>query len=880
MKKLSRKIVMAVCVLLCTGVIFRYGYTHFFNKDKNQSMEKSSSESLFYEKAKEQGIAHREAEQYWERLLADNIFQDGTMELTGLVIEDMDGNGQTDLLVMILSQEEKAFYGSGCVWLYMNEDEPYCFDEEDCSYYGYFDSFAEDIDNDGNVEIVLSAQGSGCGATGDFYKVIFKYRNHNIEIMELPSDLAEDYDKGIDVLVYQEPEANRYSAYCPYFKEMIYFNAENVFEPDEEAEWVGGNVRGFYDLRPVIYEGKNALQAAEYLNGEGGNVQNVAVARFIILWDENGKGYVDKWWIEENKNQYANNKGSRIVYENGYCYYASQLDNYYLYRAKEDGSDAVCLAKVHPGSIYVDGDSIYFVNLSDNKAIYRIGTDGSYMEKLCGSSDNNMQVSAEYIYFCDVYDSDADVRGLVSEFEKEDMGAFRNNFLYRMKKDGSEKELLMTEVDGYALASESGNDIMYDGNIYCGKYHWNEEKQQEETLVMRYDLDGKNEEKICCFDFYGDIMISGCRIYCYAIYGENAGKIKCYKTENKGMASLSGGRMKDYCMYKGELYGIKEKVNDENRQIEVYKLEDGKARWEKIYQNNTICTASNSYNRSGFLSDIYATEKGIFLRQFVSSEEGVKWFLLGEGEKTKKWEDEEQIPITRHASMMENTGDWISIKRGFESTAGYKEYLKEDITYEKYYEKDENGEEQNPYTIRLPQFNEKIEGYQEINAYFQNVYQEALVHQEEFFAMLDAEKEKGEYSTWYEGMYYDYVYIGEEYVTVAKYRYGYWGGTRSWNTEEPVTFDRKTGKIVTLGDIYGTSLEEAVSKVTASIYKYKESVGEGESFFLKYGDILTEKYNPEQFFIFSDGIGIYYERYAIDCGAAGDFLFIVPFPEE
>lgn len=86
--------------------------------------------------------------------------------------------------------------------------------------------------------------------------MIFKYRNHNIEIMELPSDLAEDYDKGIDVLVYQEPEANRYSAYCPYFKEMIYFNAENVFEPDEEAEWVGGNVRGFYDLRPVIYEGK------------------------------------------------------------------------------------------------------------------------------------------------------------------------------------------------------------------------------------------------------------------------------------------------------------------------------------------------------------------------------------------------------------------------------------------------------------------------------------------------------------------------------------------------------------------------------------------------------------------------------------------------
>lgn len=96
-----------------------------------------------------------------------------------------------------------------------------------------------------------------------------------------------------------------------------------------------------------------------------------------------------------------------------------------------------------------------------------------------------------------------------------------------------------------------------------------------------------------------------------------------------------------------------------------------------------------------------------------------------------------------------------------------------------------------------------------------------------------------------------------------------------------MTFERKTGKIVLLEAFFGTSKEEAVTKVTASVYKYLECVGgwndSGEKFFFRDEDVLTERFKPEQFFLFPDGIGIYYEIYAIDCGAAGDFLFIVPF---
>lgn len=263
--------------------------------------ETYNNEEIFYKHAEEQGIDCSETDKYWDMLLADNLFKDDTMLLTGLVIDDMDDNGANDLLVMIRKREDWAFYGTGCVWFYMNDDKPCCFDSEDCPYYGHFEFFAEDIDNDSNVELVLSAHGTGCGAVGDTYKVIFKYKDHGIEQMELPSDLEIDYDQGINISVMQEAEKNRYSAYCSYFDEEILFESENIFEPSS-SRCVGGNVRGFYDLSPVKYQGKNALQASEYLSGEGGNVHNVATAKFIILWDENGQSYIDRWWIETDEN--------------------------------------------------------------------------------------------------------------------------------------------------------------------------------------------------------------------------------------------------------------------------------------------------------------------------------------------------------------------------------------------------------------------------------------------------------------------------------------------------------------------------------------------------------------------------------------------------
>ena len=72
--------------------------------------------------------------------------------------------------------------------------------------------------------------------------------------------------------------------------------------------------------------------------------------------------------------------------------------------------------------------------------------------------------------------------------------------------------------------------------------------------------------------------------------------------------------------------------------------------------------------------------------------------------------------------------------------------------------------------------------------------------------------------------------------------------------------------------------QEASARLTASAYKWLE--GKGNSwFFLREENKLAKEFDPEKFFLFPEGIGIYYEQGAIDCEAAGDYLFVVPWEE-
>lgn len=572
--------------------------------------------------------------------------------------------------------------------------------------------------------------------------------------------------------------------------------------------------------------------------------------------------------FEKNGNTWANKGGVRICYEDGYYYYASQVDHYFLYRAREDGSDFRCLAKVHPGNICVQDGKLYFVNQSDGYGIYRMNTDGADTEKLC-EKGQNLQLCGEYLYFCSTYEAEYDRRGMVTEETSE----FDDDFLYRMRRDGTERELIAIPYGGGYVLNDQNPEAQDSGTIYYTK------RTDNSFAVCRTDLDGQNEEELRRGDSWGAILAYGGSIY----YGENYYRdsewISRLNLQNGETAVCQMPPYQDCCIHNGYLYTLQEETQEDGRKVSIWRMDLDGENCELIYENVFRC----KYPEGGSVSDLYAAGEGVFFRQYVSEREGCRWFRLTEDEENEAWtaeiwEDWEGMAATRPAQEITGDAEVNTVMYFLESTEKYETCLAEDLESEEYYRTDQNGEKCNPYRIRLPQFNSKIAGYEKINRYFQNAFQEAEQKKEAFYKMLGEASDPDYTIAWYEGTDYGDIYIGEKYITVERYESGYRGGGRGWRWERPVTFDRENGEAVSLEQILGVRQQEAVARLTASVYKYMEGIGRG-MFFLKTEDMLTENYDPEQFFLFPEGVGIYYERYAIDSGAAGDYVFVIPWEE-
>lgn len=295
MKRGKRGIILPGIVICCLILLTACGSDHT-----------EENEERFYEAADSLGVSEEDAADYLQRLLSDHVFQNGEMELTGLLVNDIDGNGQKDMMVRVNNAGEEVTYGAGCIYFYMNEEEAYCWYDETLPYFGPWNIIYADLDNDGNVEIAFEMQGMGCGAAGDWYPVVLKYRNGVMEKMELPTDRKPEDCLGVVIEITQEPFEDTYSAYCAYLDETIQFSAPNIknnehFKVPEAATLVGGSVRGFYNLRCIEYEGGNALQVSQYLCGEGGTMHFIGTTEFIITWDENENSHIAKWWIEPDR---------------------------------------------------------------------------------------------------------------------------------------------------------------------------------------------------------------------------------------------------------------------------------------------------------------------------------------------------------------------------------------------------------------------------------------------------------------------------------------------------------------------------------------------------------------------------------------------------
>ena len=258
----------------------------------------------FYRIAEEDyGLSHEEAQRWFDIVTEDGIFDGGVREISDLIFDDIDCNGDIDMVIMVQETGMKYMYGTGALYFYMNAEEPYCFMDEEFPFFFPIDICYADLNGDGNVEIAFATYGTGVGMVGDWYRTILSYTGSTMERFEIPSDLDENYEEGINVDVIMEPEPDTYTAYCSYLDESITFQASNMYEGDEQQQYlaqtpvkVGENYRGYFDLQIVTWEERNALQVNEYLFGEGRN--HVGWAYFILVWDEQGNGSVADWWVE------------------------------------------------------------------------------------------------------------------------------------------------------------------------------------------------------------------------------------------------------------------------------------------------------------------------------------------------------------------------------------------------------------------------------------------------------------------------------------------------------------------------------------------------------------------------------------------------------
>lgn len=218
-----------------------------------------------------------------------------------------------------------------------------------------------------------------------------------------------------------------------------------------------------------------------------------------------------------------------------------------------------------------------------------------------------------------------------------------------------------------------------------------------------------------------------------------------------------------------------------------------------------------------------------------------------------------------------DAGELRSVLGQLPSTEGYEGYLEEDLVYHDNYKDPETGAEcWSFFDICLPSFAENMPCYRELNHYFEELYARLLPQKDVFYELLGEEDNHN----YYEQYFYSGMSISGQYLTVYIQQVGYYGGIRDAITASPVTFDLTDGRVVTLPEILGCTGEQVRELVADYVYGYFLSQD------YEYAQRDTYLcYDLWDFYMLEQGLGVYYPRYAIDCGAAGDFLFVIPYDD-
>lgn len=558
----------------------------------------------------------------------------------------------------------------------------------------------------------------------------------------------------------------------------------------------------------------------------------------------------DEFYVQGLQNLH---QGNSIVYADGYYYFRSQTQNYSLCRTKGTGMPVEVVADQIPGSICVRKDQVYFINVSDSRTLYRVGTDGSGLEKLSDFSMQELIVLEDKIYFRSVYDREYDPFYQLLEEDAED-----DRYLYSMNLDGTGCELLLPRVC---------IEFMTDGEwLYYLLY-----EEGKGFILYKNSPDGQQEEQVLQKeDWIWDVLP-----YRGALYWVEGEQDQLVRLNAQGEEEVLASDVRRFTIARGQAYVMNEEkirridLASGKESLFVKKGEilrsDGQVR-EDIYP-----WYAGNYNRG-----IFVVNGQVFARYFESEEKGVLWHIL-EGEKFVVFEDME--PLAPEELVLDSSFLYeLNFYYPGRTDEHAEQYLEVDneIQYEESFGTREDGVTYGDFSVTLPRFNSQLPSCEQLNDQMEELFKLAKEDKDSFFQEM-SELEQDQCHMWYRRHGYDHLYIGEDYISMHYFRKGYEGGMRDWKTSLPLIFDRETGLMLHMDDLF--TVEESVYKkrLTGAIYKYCEMKGMdywNEAFD---NNVLVKNLGDLRCYLTPDGMVLCYERYEIQAGCAGSPTFEIPY---
>lgn len=481
-----------------------------------------------------------------------------------------------------------------------------------------------------------------------------------------------------------------------------------------------------------------------------------------------GKAHIEKSKRTSGYAQICQTDYTRMNYSDGYYYYQSSADHFYLYKSDEDGKEKKCLVEQVPKEIYIKDDWVYFTNVSDKQTLYRIHTDGGEMEQVLNEQIDRFIFIGDKIYY-----------------------------------------LLQEEGNLYSWQEGAESKLIYQGDCRWlgtdGKIPYisvcETDGEEQNYFVVSVNENGDVRLKT---DGFKMIPKEG---YLYDIDDRRIIKISVETGEVTELAEIPDRTeyetVIDFALWKGDIYVLSYQLE---KSYVIYQYKTSENKLEILY----VQTYDDyDFHGKGF-EDFHIKNGKIFMKEFAEEGKGELWCCLDITSREKTvFEDMEVF-----SNVTTPLNDDVFCGATQESVM----YLAQDYVYDRTIEDNEGNLIKT--NIVVPQMNENIAACQEINRKIRNEAENFYKEQLEFAEYIkDAavEWENESCGCWK----YIYAYADADYVSIVYWEFLGKNGLDDIKEDhyEVRLYSARTGEEISIEDLFCVDFGQALLRFSFAIRK-------------------------------------------------------------